>query len=137
MASRVRASPSRLARMMSTARMGGRQYIVGFLMAPRAESAADVTRLAVAFARAMTVGLRSWGFYPPEHPAVAMAVERLITTATEASTGGMMQLAVTPRALLLDGMPLESTDLAVLECAELLHDRDILQLTIASPPTDA
>jgi HEAT repeat protein len=106
-------------------------------MAQRAESAADVTRLAVAFARAMTVGLRSWGFYPPEHPAVAMAVERLIATATDASAGGMLQLAVTPRALLLDGLPLESTDLAATECAELLHDRDILQLTIAAPPSDA
>lgn len=106
-------------------------------MAQRAESPADVTRLAVAFARAMTVGLRSWGFYPPEHPAVAMAVERLMATATDASAGGMMQLAVTPHALLLDGLPLESTDLAVIECAELLHDRDILQLTLAAPPDDA
>lgn len=106
-------------------------------MAQRTESAAETTRLAVGFARAMTVGLRSWGFYPPEHPAVAMAVERLLTTATEACAGGMMQLAVTPRALLLDGLPLESTDLAVVECAELLHDRDILHVTLAAPPTDA
>lgn len=106
-------------------------------MAQRAESTADTTRLAVSFARAMTVGLRSWGFYPPEHPAVAMAVERLLATATDACLGGMMQLAVTPHALLLDGMPLESTEMAVVECAELLHDRDILQLTLAAPPPDA
>jgi hypothetical protein len=106
-------------------------------MAQRAESSADVTRLAVGFARAMTIGLRSWGFYPPEHPAVAMAVERLVATATEACLGGMMQLAVTPHALLLDGMPLDSTDLAVVECAELLHDHDILQLTLAAPPEDS
>jgi hypothetical protein len=105
-------------------------------MAQRAESAADVTKYAVGFARAMTVGLRSWGFYPPEHPAVAMAVERLIATTTDACAGGMMQLAVTPHALLLDGMPLDSTDLAVVECAELLHDRDILQVTLAAPPAD-
>jgi HEAT repeat protein len=106
-------------------------------MAQRAESAADTTRLAVAFARAMTVGLRSWGFYPPEHPAVAMAVERLMAAAADACLGGMMQLAVTPRALLLDGLPLDTTDLAAMECAELLHDRDILQVTIAAPPGDA
>lgn len=106
-------------------------------MAQRAESSADVTRLAVGFARAMTIGLRSWGFYPPEHPAVAMAVERLMATAAEACVGGMMQLAVTPHVLLLDGMPLDSSDLAVVECAELLHDRDILQLTLAAPPGDA
>jgi HEAT repeat protein len=107
-------------------------------MAQRAVSAADMTRLAVGFARAMTVGLRSWSFYPPEHPAVAMAVERLMASAADACAGGtMMQLAVTPRALLLDGMPLDSTDLAAVECAELLHDRDILLLTIAAPPSDA
>jgi len=105
-------------------------------MAQRAESSADVTRLAVGFARAMTIGLRSWGFYPPEHPAVAMAVERLMTTAADACAGGMMQLAVTPHALLLDGLPLDSTELAVVECAELLHDRDILQVTLAAPPGD-
>ena len=48
-----------------------------------------------------------------------------------------MQLAVTPHALLLDGLPLDSTDLAVVECAELLHDRDILQMTLvgAARPT--
>jgi HEAT repeats len=106
-------------------------------MAQRAESAADTTRLAVGFARAMTVGLRSWGFYPPEHPAVAMAVERLMASAAEACAAGMMQLAVTPHALLLDGLPLESTEMAVVECAELLHDRDILQVTLVAPPDDA
>lgn len=105
-------------------------------MAQRAESAADVTRLAVAFARAMTVGLRSWGFYPPEHPAVAIAVERLIAASTDACAGRIMQLAVTPRALLLDGMALDTTDTGAIECAELLHDRDILQLTIAAPPSE-
>ena len=30
----------------------------------------------------------------------------------------------------IDGLPLDSSDLAVVECAELLHDRDILQLTV-------
>lgn len=106
-------------------------------MASRATSLADTTRLAVAFARAMTVGLRSWGFYPPEHPAVAMAVDRLVAASSEACIGGMLQVAVTPRALLLDGLPLESSDQAVMECAELLHDRDILQITLATAPNDA
>jgi HEAT repeat protein len=106
-------------------------------MAQRAASAADSIRMAVGLARALTIGLRSWGFYPPEHPAVAMAVERFVAAATEASAGGMMQLAVTPHALLLDGLPLESTDLAAVECADLLHDRDILQMTFVAPPSDA
>ena len=41
-------------------------------MTQRAASAAEATRMAVALARAMTIGLRSWGFYPPEHPAIAI-----------------------------------------------------------------
>ena len=106
-------------------------------MTQRAASAAEATRMAIGLARAITIGLRSWGFYPPEHPAIAVAVERFIAAATEASAGGMMQLAVTPHALLLDGLPLDSSDQAAVECAELLHDRDILQITFVAAPSDA
>ena len=106
-------------------------------MTQRAASAAEITRSAVTLARAITIALRSWGFYPPEHPAVVVAVERLTTAAGEAAAGGMMQLAVTPRQLLLDGIALDSSDLAVVECAELLHDRDILQVTVLLPPDEA
>ena len=106
-------------------------------MAQRPASAADVTRHAVNLARALTIGLRSWGFYPPEHPAVTLAVDRLIAASTDAASVGLMQLAVTPHSLLVDGLPIDSSDLAVVECAELLHDRDILQFTIVAPPTDA
>ncbi len=106
-------------------------------MAQRAASPADLARNAVNLARALTLALRSWGFYPPEHPAVVAAVERLTVAAAEAARGGLMQLAVTPHQLLLDGVPLESSELAVVECAELLHDRDILQISILIAPPDA
>ena len=106
-------------------------------MAQRSAPAADTAKHAINLARALTLGLRSWGFYPPEHPAVALAVDRMIAACTDAAAGGMLQIAVTPHALLIDGMPLESTDLSVLECAELLHDRDVLQFTIVAPPPDA
>ena len=66
-----------------------------------------------------------------------MAVERLVAASRDACSGGMLQVAVTPRALLLDGLPLESSDQAVIECAELLHDRDILQITVTTAPNDA
>jgi hypothetical protein len=105
-------------------------------MAQRTASSADATRAATAVARAMTLALRTWGFYPPEHPAVGLAVERLITATTEAAAGGLLQLAVTPHALLIEGQPLDTTDLAVTECAELLHDRDILQITLISAPDE-
>jgi len=103
-------------------------------MAQRADSAADTTRLAVGFARAMTLAMRTWGFYPPEHPAVGLAVERLIAALRDGTNAGVLQVAVTPHALMVDGQPLESSDLAVTECAELLHDRDLLQVTIVTAP---
>jgi hypothetical protein len=107
------------------------------LMAQRATSRADVAKHAVSLARAITIALRSWAFYPPEHPAVALAVDRLIAaTADAAPPGNIMQFAVTPHALLIDGLPLDAVDLAAVECAELLHDRDILQFTVASAATD-
>ena len=105
-------------------------------MAQRAALPPDVTRNAVSLARALTIALRSWAFYPPEHPAVQLAVDRLLTTCTEVVRRGPLQLAVTPRTLLVDGFPLDSSELTVIECAELLHDRDILQLTAVSPPTE-
>ena len=106
-------------------------------MAQRAALPAELTKNAVGLARAMTIALRSWGFYPPEHPAVGLAVDRLIAATADAASGGLMQVAVTPHSLLIDGLPLDTTDLGVIECAELLHDRDILQLTVVSPATEA
>ena len=106
-------------------------------MARRAALPAELTKHAVGLARALTIALRSWGFYPPEHPAVALAVDRLVASTTDAAAGGPLQLAVAPHALLVDDLPLDSSDLAVVECAELLHDRDILQLTVISGATEA
>ena len=102
-------------------------------MAQRAAPAAEVTKNAVNLARAITIGLRTWGFYPPEHPAVGLAVDRFVSAAADATVGGLMLLAVTPHAILVDGLPLESSDQSVADCAALLHDRDILQITFASP----
>ena len=99
-------------------------------------STADIIRNAEHLARAITLGLRSWGFYPPEHPAVALAVEKLVAVSADATNAGMLQLAVTPQALLVDGVAIEGTDLSISECAALLHDRDILQITLISPPPE-
>jgi HEAT repeat protein len=122
--------------MMSTARMGGRQYIVWVVMARRPAPAGDTAKHAINLARALTLALRSWGFYPPEHPAVGLAVDRMVAACTDATSAGLMQLAVMPHALLIDGLTLETTDLSVVECAELLHDRDILQFSVVGPPPE-
>jgi HEAT repeats len=106
-------------------------------MAERAAPPADVTRAAVNLARAITIGLRSWGFYPREHPAITQAVDRFTGTAADATANGMLPLSVTPHALMIDGLLLDSSDLSVAECATLLHDRDILQLTFVRAPAES
>ncbi|HXG89768.1 MAG TPA: HEAT repeat domain-containing protein [Vicinamibacterales bacterium] len=96
----------------------------------------DVTRNALAAARALTIGLRAWNLYPPEHPALALAVDRLVLVTTEATQHGPLMLAVTPHNLMVDGCALDSPDASVTECARLLHDLDILQLAFVAPAPD-
>ncbi|MGE0042100.1 MAG: HEAT repeat domain-containing protein [Vicinamibacterales bacterium] len=103
-------------------------------MAQRAALPAELTRNAVALARALNVAVRGWGFYPPEHPAIALAVDRLTAACRDATAGGLLQLAVTPRTLFIDGVAVEAPDLTVAECAQLLHDRDVLQLGFVTTP---
>ena len=97
-------------------------------MAQRAAQPPDLTPAAVNLARAISLALRSWALYPPEHPAVTLAVDRLAMAITSATAHGAMDLAVTPPSLLLDGLEVEAPDLSVSDCAALLHDRDILRL---------
>jgi hypothetical protein len=96
----------------------------------------DETRHTLAVARALTIGLRAWKFYPPEHPALALAIDRLSSVTTDATAQGPLLLAVTPQTLIIDGIPLEA-DLVVAECARLLHDVDILQLSFVAPMPEA
>jgi HEAT repeats len=98
----------------------------------------DVTRNAMAAARALTIGLRAWNLYPPEHPALGLAVERLMAVTFESTQQGPLMLAVTPVSLFVDGEPLEGPDGSVGECARLLHELDIVQLSFIGPaPEDA
>ncbi|MDP1572559.1 MAG: HEAT repeat domain-containing protein [Vicinamibacterales bacterium] len=106
-------------------------------MTDRATTDADTTRAALHFARALTVALRSWSLYPSDHPAIGVVLERLSAACGEATTLGPLSLAVTPGTLLIDAVPLESPDQIVREAAALLHDRDILQIILLSPPPEA
>lgn len=103
-------------------------------MTERAVLSPETTRAAVQLARALTAALRSWILYPADHPAVAAAVERLEAACTAATAHGPLGVAITPSTLLLDGKALDPPDLAVQEAAALLHDRDLLQLVLVSPP---
>jgi HEAT repeat protein len=96
----------------------------------------DVTRKASDAARALTVGLRAWSLYPSDHPALAMAVDRLVRVTADVTRDGPLMLLVTPQSLLIDGTALDHTDPIVAECARTLYELDILQLSFISPSSD-
>ncbi len=101
-----------------------------------AVSPPDANKHAVAIARALTIGLRAWKFYPPEHPALALAIDRLSSATADATADGPLLLAVTPQTLMVGGVPLEA-EMVVAECARLLHDVDILQLSFVAAMPEA
>jgi HEAT repeat protein len=92
----------------------------------------EVSRSVSALARTLVAAARTWGLYPPEHPAVAGSLDRLRGSIAHACGGQMFAFGVTPDTLLIAGVPVGGRDTAALgEAAQWLHDRDILQLTFA------
>jgi HEAT repeat protein len=88
----------------------------------------DLVRHAVALARALSAAVRTWGLYPPEHPAVASSMQRFADALGEATHGAAFAFGVTPATLLVMGLPVPD-ETPVVEAARLLHDHDILQIS--------
>jgi HEAT repeat protein len=97
----------------------------------------ELTRLSIALARALAAAARNWTLYPPEHPAVGSSVQRLAATIRDSTLGAAFTYGVTPDTLLVAGLPLPPEQ-PVLDCARMLHDHDLLQLTfIGEVPDEA
>ena len=93
---------------------------------------AELLRSVTAFARSLVAAARTWTLYPPEHPAVRTAVERLGTALSDAAGRLTFSFGVTPDTLLLEGVPATTTreGTPVSEAAAWLHQRDVLQITV-------
>src|ERR1051325_10733997 len=100
-------------------------------MAQAVALSADLSRQAVGLARALTAGVRVWALYPPEHPSVGAAVRRVVETIREVAAVSPFGVGVTPSALVIGGVPLQSEG-PVADAAQLLHDHDILQISFLS-----
>jgi hypothetical protein len=90
----------------------------------------EVAARLTAFARACKGAARAAGLYPPEHPAVAEALSRLVDAVGTATEAGPLTLLVIPDDLLVDGRSLERHDLAVSELAAILHAHRVGEVTI-------
>jgi HEAT repeat protein len=90
----------------------------------------ELSRSVLALARSLVAASRTWSLYPPEHPAVRTAVDRLGNVLKEATGKFPFTFGVTPDTLLLEGVPATGRDSApITEAASWLHHRDILQIT--------
>ena len=90
--------------------------------------APELVRESVTLCRALVAAARSWGLYPPEHPAVQAAVDRL-AAALPASGSSAIAFTVTPLTLTIAGVSLPDEP-PVTDCARLLHERDVRVLGI-------
>jgi hypothetical protein len=96
----------------------------------------DLAARVSAFARACKAAARSVALYPGEHPGVAAALV-VVTAAAEAATASaMLQFAVLPDALTVDGHAMARPDAAVTDLAALLHRHQVGRLSI-HPQGDA
>jgi HEAT repeat protein len=90
----------------------------------------DVAARLTAFARACKGAARAASLYPPEHPAVAEALDRLTEAARAVTESGPLTMLVIPNNLLVDGCALGRQDLAVADLAALLHAHRVGEITI-------
>ena len=87
------------------------------------------------FARACKAATRIVSMYPPSHPAIQAALERMVAAGSDATNTGAFSMTVLPDALLVEGRGLPKPDAAVTDLAALLHQHQIGELSLLAPLT--
>jgi hypothetical protein len=93
--------------------------------APGSSVAADRGTRLIEFARTCKAAARAVSLYPSTHPAIGIALTRLVESARRAAEHDTLTLTVLPQSLLLDGSPSERPDAAITELAALLHAHQV------------
>lgn len=75
------------------------------------------------FARACRTAARSVSLYPATHPSIQASLARVIAAAGRLIAGDDLQITVLPDTLAIDGRSPARPDAAIVELAELMHDR--------------
>jgi hypothetical protein len=88
------------------------------------------------FARTCKAAARAVSLYPAAHPAIGIALTRLVDSGRRAAEDGPLTLTVLPQALVLGGDAPLRADPAIVELAVLLHAHQVGSLTVRAE-TDA
>lgn len=83
----------------------------------------EQSTLLAEFARACRTATRSVSLYPATHPSIQASLARVIAAAGRLIPGDDLQITVLPDTLALDGRSPARPDAAIVELAELMHDR--------------
>jgi hypothetical protein len=75
------------------------------------------------FARACRTAARSVSLYPATHPSIQASLTRVITSAGRLVAAGDLLMTVHPDTLIIDGRTPEKPDGAIVELAQIMHDR--------------
>jgi hypothetical protein len=92
----------------------------------------ELLRSVSALARALVAAARAWTLYPPEHPALRAALDRLASSARELNSEKPLRLVATPETLVVLDTPIPAGDQAVRELAGLLHRHLVGSLSISA-----
>jgi hypothetical protein len=82
------------------------------------------------FARAFRSAARAVSFYPPSHQAVVLALEHVVAAAHAATADGSLCLTILPKTLLARGVPIDTSQTAVVDVANLCHRHGIGALNL-------
>jgi hypothetical protein len=82
------------------------------------------------FARAFRSAARAVSFYPSSHQAVASALERVVAAARAATADGSLCLTILPKTLLARGVPIDTSQSAVVDVANLCHRHGVGALNL-------
>ncbi|RPJ54508.1 MAG: hypothetical protein EHM24_31700, partial [Acidobacteria bacterium] len=82
------------------------------------------------FARACKAASRAVSHYPPEHPAITAALERLVSVVATAAARRSFAMSVLPGDILVEGRACARPDPAIADLAMILHDHMVGALTV-------
>ncbi len=91
---------------------------------------AEQSATLVEFARACKTAARSVALYPPTHPAIRGALTRVVAATGRLAAAADVTITVHPDRLIVDGRVPARVDAAIVELADLLHERLVGAVTV-------